>query len=110
MMYLRFAICLAVGLFGIAVFLKTVLDAVAQEWDAEGDFRKLGAALSLEQGRGYVFMDEDGRMPGRMAGRIIRERKTAAREKQFLAPPETENILLPAPPADESIERVAVPL
>lgn len=102
MLYIRFIIFLAIGLFGVAMLLKTLLDALFVDWDVTGDMRRLAEDISKR--RRYVRMEKQAAKAGAvsLATRgVVEERQRVAREEQFLAPPDMMSLRLPLPPAGD---------
>lgn len=95
MLYFRFLICLAVGLFGLALLLSTVMEAVLVDWDIASDLRAFINRLSQRDRKRYVLI-------GNGANQIrIGETENFAekqRVKQFLAPPDPGSLQIPVPP------------
>jgi len=46
MLYLRFVVCLAIGLFGVALFMSTLMDALLSEWDLAAEVQGMLAKFS----------------------------------------------------------------
>ena len=61
MLYLRFILCLGVGLFGMTMVLMTMMDAVFNEWDVSRDVQRWVASLSKKRQR-RSFVEDMGRV------------------------------------------------
>ncbi|MFC1679508.1 hypothetical protein ACFL2T_04795 [Elusimicrobiota bacterium] len=115
MLYFRFILCLAIGLLGVALLMKTLLDSLFVDWDVTGDVKRMAEDLSKK--RRYVRMQkETGRSGARVSATalavrgVVDERRRVAKEKQFLASPEGMTIHAPLPPVGETSDQTAVPL
>lgn len=98
MMYLRFAGCLAFGLFGVALFLMAIFDSILVDWDITADIRSWFRSFFHQEKYGFEHAD-----------RAIAEKKKARVAGQFLAGsenspfknrdalPEIPELPLPAP-------------
>jgi len=54
MNYLRFVFCLSFGLFGITLFLMTVMDTLFVDWDVYADLKKWFRTLFFSDRRRYA--------------------------------------------------------
>jgi len=95
MLYIRFVFCLAVGLFGLALLLSTVMDAVLVDWDVASDLKAFIDRLTHRDKRRYVLIG-DGANQIRLGDTTNSAEKT--RVKQFLAPVDPGTLLIPVPP------------
>lgn len=99
MLYFRFAVCLGVGLFGLALVMSTIIDTLFTEWDAIADFKLWWASLSRKKTQFVLIEDEMGGAP-QLATRAVLARREMKREKQFLVPLSgSETIAAPPLPA-----------
>lgn len=57
MLYLRFTLCLAFGLFGVVLFLMTAMDSLLMDWDVISDVKKWFAELFTRKKTRYVSID-----------------------------------------------------
>ena len=89
MLYFRFALCLAFGLFGLGLVLKVLIDALFTEWDVIADVKTWIASLSQKRRQRYVTLDENEH-PTELTTRLNPSRAKASREKQFLASPDPD--------------------
>ena len=58
MLYMRFILCLGVGLFSLAAVLKMLIDLVLQDWDPVTGIQRYVAEVSRR--RRYVTLDDEG--------------------------------------------------
>jgi hypothetical protein len=87
MLYFRFIICLALGLLGLSLVLKTLIDVLFTDWDFFVEARQWVADLSSRKKPTYVLLEsESGRAPRISAKPGVGRKKR--RVEQFLAPPE----------------------
>lgn len=87
MLYLRFAFCLAVGLFGLALVLSTLFDVLFTDWDAITDLQRWLRSLTHKRTRFVLIEGSDGRAP-QLTTRMGFAYSEPTREQQFLAPPD----------------------
>jgi hypothetical protein len=97
MLYMRFVICLAVGLFGLALLMSTMMESVLVDWDMDSDLKALKNRLAQRDRRRYVLIGD-----GKGQIRLGQSRQTnpakKAMEKEFLAAPSMGDLRLPVPP------------
>lgn len=94
MLYLRFMICLAVGLIGISLVLKTLMDVLFNDWDVEGDLQKAWQEMSKKSKR-YTAPESARRRPTRLATRAPRQTTVAT---EFLGGTTSASPVSLAPP------------
>lgn len=108
MLYFRFIICLAAGLFGLALLLSTVMESVLVDWDMASDVKRFIDRLSHRNRRRYVLIGD-----GHGQIRIGQARETnparKAMEKEFLASPGPSALQIPVPaPAGPPLKRIDI--
>ena len=101
MMYLRFIICLSVGLLGLGMFLKALFDGPLYDWDLVADFKKMASDISRK--RRYVQIDmAPNENSVRLASAVVAERRRIARTRDLLPSDisATPSNIAPRHPAD----------
>jgi len=81
MLYLRFVICLGVGLFGVALVLSTLMDALLSEWDMVSDVQGILAKLSRKNR--VVGVESMYAGPKHLSSRMIQDREPDPEGKAF---------------------------
>ena len=91
-MYLRFLALMSLGMFGISLVLKTLLDRVFVDWDMVGDMRRHvgGIARKARYTQIYDYEQEFGRVRTRLA-------PVAKTPPPLALPPRIRITPLPAP-------------
>jgi len=106
MLYFRFVVCLAAGLFGLALLLSTVMEAVLVDWDVASDLKAFINRLSHRDRKRYVMIG-DGANQIRVGNTVNSSEK--ARAKQFLAPLDPNSLQIPVPPpAGPALKRLDI--
>ncbi len=95
MLYFRFLFCLAAGLFGLALLMSTVMEAVLVDYDVESELKAFFDRLTRRDRKRYVLIG-DGANQIRVGETDNSAEK--ARVKQFLAPVGPEALIIPVPP------------
>ena len=54
MLYLRFAVCLAAGLFGVALVLRTLIDTLLTDWDVAAEVQRVINDISKKKKVGVL--------------------------------------------------------
>ena len=82
MAYMRFMICLAIGLTGVCMVLKTLLDTLFADWDVISDFQMVAHKPSFHHHSAKLLEDEivDKDAPKLATRMDPRKRETADRE------------------------------
>jgi hypothetical protein len=70
MLYLRFVVCLAVGLFGVSMVMSTLMDALLSDWDVVDEMRKFVAGLSKKQHSRVIGAETLEGAPERLSTRM----------------------------------------
>ena len=86
MLYLRFMISMAVGLAGVAMVLKILMDILLIDWDIPADLKKFRAEFSKKK-QLLVNPETAPQKVEQLATRLNPMFKTKSMEGQFLASP-----------------------
>jgi len=108
MLYFRFIICLAAGLFGLALLMSTVMESVLVDWDMASDLRAFIDRLSSRNKRRYVLIG-DGHGQIRIGQAPVTHPARRAMEKEFLASSGLAGLQIPVPPpAGPPLKRIDI--
>ncbi len=88
MAFMRFAICLAFGLFGLAIVLKTLIDVMFTDWDLFAEMKIWFKDMSKRKKPEYVLIDDGTMHKPRLATRVQAGRAKPSVAEEFLAPNE----------------------
>lgn len=108
MLYFRFLFCMAAGLFGVCVVLKTLMDVVFANWDVSTDVRRLLDDLARKQR--YVMLDDEIKASYQLGSRLATAQSTLQRPPALAAPAGVPYVAAPAaPPAVHRAYSTPVP-
>ncbi len=88
MLFMRFTFCLAFGLFGLAIVLKTLIDVMFTDWDLFAEMKVWLKDVSKRKEPEYELFDDGMMHKPRLATRVQAGRAKPTVAEEFLAPSE----------------------
>lgn len=88
MLFMRFIFCLAFGLFGLAVVLKTLIDVMFTDWDIFSEMKIWFKNASKRKQPNYVLIDDGQLHKPQLAAHAQAGRAKPTVAEEFLAPSE----------------------